>query len=285
MSDLRFTIPQQSESAIASKEETRAISKSELWLFTNFTNTPRDNRWYQITLGFVFTLEGFNRPVETQVENLLWRGSDECIMVDLTPQTKIIDRKLKKRNLNATVVDVKVTVHHKEEYHGPSTPRAQEWQDTCSSLSQRTTNTSFLVLKYFPDDEGEIVEERRKKKRSIVDVPPRPTNSSLATGCSLRELNVRLNEVLGNWIVSPTDEIDVGICAGTCDLVQSRALFSPQAMLMDRLSNMGLSTVSNYNYKVSCVAVTLTPINVLIRMEASYILFNLPIRAHTCGCR
>ena len=279
--DLHFTVPRQSTTAIGNQDESPPIYKSELWLFPNF-NSPRDERWYQVTLGFVFTLDGFNKRVEAEVPNILWRGSDECIMVDLTPQTKIIDRKLKKRDLNETLVHVRVTVHHKEEYHGSSVPRVEEWQNTCSSLSSRTTNTSFLVVKYFSDEVSRS-EDSRRKRRSVPNTPP--TNSSSAQGCSLTQLKVRLQEALGEWVASPTEPVDIGACLGECDIAHSRGLFSQRAILKDRLRNQ--SPIPNLQYRVSCMAVALDPVKVLIhdKKVQSYFLVNFPIKAKTCGCR
>ena len=278
--DLHFTVPRQSTTAIGSQDESPPIYKSELWLFPSF-NSPRDDRWYQVTLGFVFTLDGFNKRVEAEVRNILWKGSDDCIMVDLTHQTKIIDRKLKKRNLNETLVHVRVTVHHKEEYHGSATPQLKEWQNTCSSLSSRATNTSFLVVKYFSDDVNRS-EESKRKRRSVPNVP---TNSSSGQGCSLTQLKVRLQDALGDWVASPTEPVDIGACSGECDIAHSRDLFSQRAILKDRLRNQ--SPIPNQEFRVSCIALALDPVKVLIhdKKAASYFLVNFPIKAKTCGCR
>ena len=278
--DLHFTVPQQTTNAIGSQDESRPISKSELWLFPNF-NVPKNERWYEVSLGFVFTLEGFNRPVEAEVGNILWRGSDDCIMVDLTPQTKIIDRKLKRRGLNETLVHVRVTVHHREEYHGP-TPHVEEWQNTCSSLSHRTTNTSFLVVKYF-SDETEVSEDTSRSRRRVENLPQ--SNSSLPEFCSLIQFKVRLQEVFGNFITSPTEPVDIGACVGKCDISLTGELFSKRAMLKDRMRS--LPSIPKEHFTVNCVAQTVVPLNVLIHddREDSYFLVKLPIKANTCGCR
>ena len=281
--DLHFTVPRQSANGISSEDDSKPISKSELWLFPSF-DSPRDDRWYAITLGFVFTLEGFNRPVETEV-NVLWRGSDECIMVDLTGQTKIIDRKLRKRNLNETLVHVKVTVHHKEEYHG-STPQIQEWQRTCSALSQRTSNTSFLVVKYFTAKEDTSDETR--KKRSTAESSIQSNSSLPESGCSIKTYRINLREVLGDWVASPSDEVELGVCAGACNVEENKGLFSQQAILKDRLRNNDLlHNPNSYNFDVHCIALKVKQMTILIDMNKieSYVLFNLPIQAHTCGCR
>lgn len=289
--DLHFTVPRQSTDSVGGQGESPSIYKSELWLFPSF-NSPRDDRWYQLTLGFVFRLEGFNRPVEAEVSNILWRGSDQCIMVDLTPQTKIIDRKLKKRDLNETLVHVRVTVHHKEEYHGSPAPVVEEWQTTCSSLSSRTTNTSFLVVKYFSDEEASSRQRRtvlsdgsKVSSRRRRAAPDTPTNSNSTQGCSLTQLKVRLQDALGDWVTSPTDPVDVGVCSGECDIAHSRELFSQRALLKERLRNQ--LPIPDQQFRVSCIALTVDPVRVLIhdKKVESYFLVNLPIKAKTCGCR
>lgn len=303
--NLHFTVPQQSTTAIG-KEEAKPIAKSELWLFPRFDDVPQDQRWYEISLGFVFTLSGFNKPVETQVDGIRWRGADECIMVDLTTQTKIIDRKLKKRNLNETQVNVRVTVHHREEYHGPI-PTEQEWQRTCSSLSSRASNNSFLVVKYFSDerpstegrkkrqvayDRPQPIDERpsiegRKKRRVAYD-HPQPIEDSSTEGCSLVSYNVSLQEVFGPWVVSPSELVDVGACAGTCSSNNGN-LFTPRSQLKDRLSHShhSPSVIPNHVFQVNCIAIRSSAMQFLIYMEEtnSLVLVNYPIKAKACGCR
>jgi hypothetical protein len=274
---------------VGDQDKSRPIAKSELWLFPNFTETPRDERWYEITLGFVFTLQGFNRPVEAQVEDILWRGSDECIMVDLTPQAKIIDRKLRKRNLNETIVRVTVTVHHKEEYHG-SDRTVKEWQNACSTLSRRTSNSSFLVVKYFSDENSESSTESRVRRRSGEEPQP-ATNSSAPECCSVREFRVKLQDVYGDWVAAPTEPVDVGICSGVCNVEKHPEHFSPRALLKDRVRNLylesGLSPVPEHHFKLACTPLTTEPIRLLtyVPKAESYVLFMMPIKAKTCSCR
>ena len=282
---LHFTVPQHSTTGIGNQEEERPIAKSELWLFPRFTDSPQEPRWYELSLGFVFTLTGFNKPVETQVDGILWRGSDECIMIDLTTQTKIIDRKLKKRDLNETEVNVRVTVHHKEEYHGP-TPTEQVWQQTCSSLSNRASNNSFLVVKYF-SDEGPTSDGGRKKRRVAYEHPPAIEQSS-TDGCSLVPYEVNLQELFGEWVVSPSGTVDVGACAGSCNS-DNLNLFTARSTLKDRLSqpHNSPSIIPNHVFQVNCIAVRSSAIKFLINMEEtkSLVLVNYPIKAKTCGCR
>ena len=276
---LHFTIPQQSTNGIESQEVSRPISKAELWLFPDFSSQV-DDHWYKLTFGFVFTLEGFNRPVETQVDNILWRSSDECVMVDLTAQTKIIDRKLKKCNLNETFVNVWVTVHHIEEYHG-TTPEVQEWQNTCSSLSSRSSNTSFLV---FTDEENSSYGQGTK--RAVPD-DYRWTTGNETEGCSLVEYKVSLQEVFGTWVASPTELVDVGACSGRCDVNKDRDLFSPRAILKARLRNVQspVSHMPNHNFQVFCTPVTFEPLLLLIHIREanSYALVDYLVKAFDTG--
>ena len=282
--DLHFTVPQQSTSAMGNREASRPIAKAELWLFPSF-NIPQDGRWYELTLGFVITLEGFNKVREIEVGPVLWRGSDECIMVDLTRTARYIERRLKSRRLNETLVNVRVTVHHKEEVLH-RTPLEKEWQRTCSSLSPRTSNTSFLVVKYFSDKV-----DRGRRRRAVVDDQV-PTASNYSSSCSLVQYTVKLQSVFGDWVVSPKEPVDVGACFGTCNININPGDFSPRAILKERLRNLrdtaeSLLPLSSSHYEISCTEITVDPLVFLIYMEGpdSYVLLEYPVKAKNCGCR
>ena len=280
---LHFTVPQQSASAIESGVEA-PILKSELWLFPSF-DRPKDDRWYELIFRIVFTLEGFNRPFEAQIENILWRGSDECVMVDLTSQTKTIDRKLKKKNINETLVNLMVTVLDIEE-HTSSTPQEQEWQTTCSSLSHRTSNTSFLVVKYFTDEENSSDHQRTKR---TISEDHQSTSGDETGGCSPIEFKVSLQKVFGDWVASPTEPVDVGACSGRCDVTKDSHLFTPRSLLKARLRNIEVlhSPMPSHNFEVFCTPLTFESLRFLIQIEEadSYVLVRYPVKVKTCGCR
>ena len=277
---LHFTVPQLSTGANGNQETSRPIEKAELWLFPSF-NTPSSDasvRWYELTLGFVFDLDGFNKDVDAYVD-VLWRDSDECLMVDLTSATRKIARKLKNRDLNETLVTAKVTLHDKVKLSNRS-PSLEEWQHTCSYLSPRTSNTSFLVVKYITDEDDS---SSNRRKRAAATEPPS------AGCCSLIEHTVRLQEVFGDWVVSPTGLVDVGACAGICDVTINRFYFSPRALLKDRLRTLTNtdSLESGLDFEVSCAPLTFDPLILLIHVAAtdSYILMDYPVKAKSCGCR
>ena len=271
---LQFTVPQQ--------REPNAIDKAELWLFPSF-NAPLEDRWYKLSLGFVIFLEGFNNPVEAP-KNVYLRGRDECIMVDLTRETKIIARKLNKSNLNETLVTVVVGLHHKEEVL--NWRPEEEWQQTCSALSLRSSNTSFQVVKYF-SDEGKSSDSARKR-RTVVQRQV-PAVDAKPSGCSLVPFDIDLQEVYGDWIVSPTEPVNVGACSGICDINSNSKLFSSRAVLKDRLINVKdtLPYLPYHDLDVSCVPLTFDPLVFLIHVETTdyYVLVEYPIKATSCGCR
>ena len=276
---LNFVVPQ--HSASGNQDEARSIAKSELWLFPSFNTT--DKRWYQLSMGFVFRLEEFNKPVEAEISNILWRGSDDCIMVDLTTQTKIIERKLKKRQLNETVVEVTISVTHKELYHGDV--HDLDWQQMCSTLTSRTSNTSFIVVKYFSDEERVSQTTQRKRSTTVVEddrIPPRE-------GCSLIPHEVRLQDAFGAWVVSPEGPVDVGACSGFCDASTDHHLFTARALLKERLRNLSLamSPTSSHLFDISCIATEFDPLIFVAHVQErdSYVLLDLPVKAKTCACR
>lgn len=289
--ELNFTVPQKSiasdsesrsrretTGAITSEEEPRPITRSELWLFPNF-DSQREGRWYKIELGFRFKMEKFKRHMAADAI-AYWKDTDDCMMVDLTRETKNIDRKLQKKNLTETTINVIVTVHHKEEYHG-SIPAVQSGQKTCYPLSNRSSNTSFLVVKYFPDESEESSTVERKR-RDTVETPQ--TRNSSSQSCSVREFKVKLQDAFGDWVASPKESVDVGICRGECDIENNQVLFSKRAILKDRLNNL----VQRHSFEVSCTPVSLTSTTILIQeknLNSSYFLVNWPIKVHACGCR
>ena len=279
--NLHFTVPQLSTNADGNQETSRPIEKAELWLFPT-SNPSSEGQWYKLTLGFVFDLYDFNKNVESQVENVLWRDSDECMMVDLTSATKVIARKLKKRELNETDVTAEVTVRQKVKLPKSASPSVQEWQHTCSFLNARTSNTSFLVVKYISDEVDDS--GRVKKRRAAVKDKP-----STANCCSLITYEVQMQDVFGDWVVSPNGPVDVGACAGVCDVAINRFKFSPRALLKDRLRTMINPHLHapGYDFGVSCAPLTFDPLILLIHVEAqdSYVLMDFPVKAKTCGCR
>lgn len=278
--NLHFTVPQLSTGANGNQETSRPIAKAELWLFPSF-DTPSDGRvrWYELTLGFVFNLDGFNKDVETQVD-VLWRDSDDCLMVDLTSATRRIAKKLRKKELNETLVIAKVTLHDKLELPNHS-PSVEEWHHTCSYLNPRTSNTSFLVVKYISDEDDSS--SNRRKRAAVTG---ERTNAGC---CSLIEYKVQLQEVFGDWVVSPTGLVDVGACTGFCDDTVNRYDFSPRALLKGRLRTLTNtdSLTPGLNFEVLCAPLTFDPLILLIHVAAtdSYVLMDYPVKVKSCGCR
>ena len=272
---LQFTVPQQSEP--------NAIENGELWLFPSF-NTPLEDRWYKLSFGFIIRLREFDNVVETR-RVLYWRSTDECIKVNLTKHTKKIASRIKRKNLNETLVTVDVTLHHKEVVLAGR--MEEEWQRTCSALISRSSNTSFLVVKYFSDEEESQSDSARKRRTTVED--PVPSVDAKPSGCSLVPFNVNLQEVYGDWIVSPTEPVNVGACSGTCDINSNSKLFSARAIFKDRLINMKdtLPDLPSHDLDVSCVPLTLKPLVFLIHVETTdyYVLVEYPIKATSCGCR
>ena len=273
---LLFTVPQQ--------KEIKAIGKSEIWLFPSL-DTPVEEGWYKLELALVITMPDFNNPVEAD-KTVYWRSTDGCLMIDVTGQTKAIARKLSKRALNKTLVTVEVSIIHKLKLIG-NLPKEKEWQQVCATLSPRSNNNSFLVVKYYSDKEindsiRSSVEKRNLEKRSI-------DRFNTSGGCSLSPFIVDLEVIYGDWVMSPKEAVDIKACTGTCDIVDDFPLFSSRAFLKDRIRNVKetLGVPSEMNLDVSCVALTFEPLTLLIYVDDDdyYALVDFPIKATSCGCR
>ena len=295
---LQFRVPKQRSTSGNSK----LPQKAELWLFPRISNEP-NARWYEVTLGFVFKL--FNKEWEVE-KRIRWRSSDECIMVDLTSSIQRIDKRLQKRKkINETLANVSVTVHHISEFSNNNIPNEQDWQRVCrSELQNRSSNTSFLVVQYFSDSPEGSKENRKKRtvtnealphssKRDSVNVRRRKREiaelPSMEQGCSKYTHMVRLQDVFGDWVVAPTEEVDVGLCYGFCKMDSNPEAFTPRGILKNRLHNIGDkdSPVPSDHFAVKCTPLAFEPVIFLIHIEEtdSYILIDYPIKVKSCGCQ
>lgn len=304
---LTFRVPKQRSMSDSNQSDknSKLPQKAELWMFPRISNEP-NARWYEVDLGFLFNL--FNKEWEVD-ERIRWRSSDECIMVDLTPSIQRIDKRLqRRRKINETLANVTVTVHHITELTGNNIPNEQDWQKICrSELQNRSSNTSFLAVQYFSDSPEGSTENRKKRtatnealtntiKRDSVNVHRRQIAElpsmklpSMERGCTNYTHMVRLQEVFGDWVVAPTEEVDVGLCYGFCRMDLNIAAFTPRGILKNRLKNVGDkdSTVPSDHFEVKCAPLAFEPVIFLIHMEEtdSYILMDYPIKVKSCGCQ
>lgn len=298
---LQFRVPKQRSTSGSNQNDKKLPQKAELWMFPRISNEP-NARWYEVTLGFEFRL--FNKIWEVD-EHIRWRSSDECIMVDLTSSIQKIDKRLQRRKkINETLANVTVTVHHITELTSNNIPNEQDWQKICrSELQNRSSNTSFLVVQYFSDSPEGSTENRKKRtatnealtnsiKRDSVNVHRRRQIAELPSterGCTNYTHMVRLQDVFGDWVVAPTEEVDVGLCYGFCRMDLNIAAFTPRGILKNRLKNVGDkdSTVPSDHFEVKCAPLAFEPVIFLIHMEEtdSYILMDYPIKVKSCGCQ
>ena len=263
--NLHFTVPQQQDSS--------DIVKSELWLFPSL-QAALPSEWYTVRFLLTSTLPSFNRPIETLSE-VKWKSSGGCVMVDATVLTKKIARKLKNYKLNETLVYLKVQILSLTPLYNE--PKEADWQDICRSLSPRSSNGSFLVVKYYSDQVSSTTSER--KKRNALGGNDRSPEDE--RGCSLVPFNVNLTEIYGTWVVSPIGLTDIGDCAGDCDVVSNYNLFSSRALLKDRLRDHPTHDVQ----PVTCVPVAFDPLVFLIYQTDYYVLVEYHVKATKCGCR
>lgn len=278
-----------------SNQENETPEKAELWMFPR-VDEPNNLRWYELRLGFVFNVLKKEWEVE---KTIYWRNTDDCIMVDLTDHVQRINRRLqRKKRLNETLATVRVTVHHKRELL-QNIPNVLDWQQTCSSeLKNRTSNTSFIVVQYFSNS----AESNRRKRRAAI-TPSSSVNlhrsraqratevqrPSKERGCTNYTYMVNLQKVFGNWVMAPTEEVDVGICYGFCDVGMNSAAFSLRGVLKNRLRNMENreSIELSDHFEVSCTPLTFEPVILLILMEETdtLVLMDYPIKVKSCGCQ
>ena len=260
---LQFTVPRQQDSG--------DIVKSELWLFPTLEST-QDDGWYEIRLTLFAKMKYLNKEREFETnERIYWRSSDKCVMVVATDLTKKIARRLKRHGINETLIDLTLEIIMIRPLI--NAPKEAEWQQTCRALSPRSSNNSFLVIKYYSDQESTTT---GRKKRSTVPT----TTSESPSSCSLVPFRVNLTEVFGSWIISPRELVDIKDCKGTCDVVSDYKLFSPRAVLKDRLKDS-----IKYEQKVSCVPTAFEPVAFLIYQEDYYVLVEYLVSATACGCR
>lgn len=263
--NLNFTVPQQQDSS--------DIVKSELWLFPSL-QASLSSEWYTIRFLLTSTLPSFNKPIETLSE-VKWQSSGGCVMVDATRLTKKIARKLRSNQLNETLVYLKVQILSLTPLYNEHSKA--DWQQICKSLSPRSSNSSFLVVKYYSDQVSSTTSER-KKRNSLGENDRSPETES---GCSLVPFYVNLTEVYGTWVVSPIELTDIRACAGDCDVGSNYHLFSSRALLKDRLKDL-----SRYDVKpVTCVPVAFEPLVFLIYQADYYVLVEYQVKATKCGCR
>ena len=264
MVKLQFTVPQ--------KQDSSDIVKSELWLFPTL-ESKQDDGWYEIRLSLSAKMKSLNKARAFQTNELVyWRSSDKCVMVVATDLTKRIARRLKKRGINETLIDLTLEILMIRPLI--NAPKEAEWQQTCRALSPRSGNNSFLVIKYYSDKENTSTTGR--KKRSTVPT----TTSESPSCCSLVPFRVNLTEAFGSWIISPRELVDIKDCKGNCDVVSDYKLFSPRAVLKDRLKDS-----IKYKQEVSCVPTAFEPVAFLVYQENYYVLVEYLVSATACGCR
>lgn len=275
---LQFTIPKQ-------RDAESTISKAELWLFPNMQSVP-PGKLLKITLVATVTLPHANSP-RRQSFSHSWKTDEGCVPLDMTSLTKKISNYLRKRGLTESNVTVQIEVVQTQQYDLTLTDSnvglGRNYLPICQDLRARTSNTSFLVVKYFDEasrgstTNGSLSSSRYNKREA-----PSVESKSKVDNCSLTNMVVNLTEAYGQFVVAPISK-DIKDCQGNCQITNFDR-FSSHALLKERLRWMTGQDESELS--VSCVPIAFEPLELLIHQESHFLIVEFPdMIAKECGCR
>lgn len=259
--NLEFTIPKQS---------TEGFPHVELWIFPNKSLTPANKI---LDLSFlvhaIVPSAGNRRAAQPRV---LWNTNEDCVYLNLTSLSKKILRVLQKKKLNESNVRLEVEVTYVEESNEKieNSTMNMARRDLCASLSQRNTNSSFLIIKNYDESSAPFVLPQSisnaVSKRDVSEVSIANASTGVTSPkCGVVPLVVDLTEVYGNFIKAPT-VTDIKDCSGRCTLLLDRLTFTKHGEIKERLKLLpggeGLS-----DYEPCCMPVEIKPLHVLIRLK------------------
>lgn len=278
--NLEFTVPRQS---------TDGFPQVELWIFPNKSLTQPNK---VLELGFLVQahVPTASNPRSSQ-PTFLWNTNEDCVHLNLTSLSKKILKILQRKMVNESSVRLEVEIVRVREtsqtIENSNINTAQ--QDLCSSLSQRSSNESFLIIKNYNESNMHpiITQSGPNLARSERDVdevnsPPitRPINP-----CGVVPLAVNLSEVYGSFIKAPV-VTDIKDCSGRCTLLLDRLVFTKHGEIKERLKLLpGGEALSDF--EPCCMPIKFKPLHVLIRLkDNSEVIVQLPdLVVDECACQ
>lgn len=259
--ELEFTIPKQS---------TVACPDVELWIFPDRSQTPR-NRIMEIYYLARARIPQVSSSRSHQF-SVLWNTSEDCVHLNLTGLSKKISRILQRRNLNESDVSVEVEIVrmiHRNIQMESGIIEALK-RDLCSSLAQRETNSSFLIIKNYDESKTQHVftkynlpppPSKAVQKRNIAEILTVSTSGS----CSTVPFVVNLTAVYGDFIKGPI-VTDIRDCSGRCTLLHDGKRFSKHGEIKEMLKLLpGGDFLSTY--EPTCTPVQFRPLHILIELQ------------------
>ena len=279
--NLQFVIPKHSNDG-------DTFPDVELWVFPDKSQVSRDTL---LEIRYVAKADIPEASSPRMHQSLqLWDTNEDCIALNLTILSKKIYKVLQKRSLKESNVSVTIEITNVKESTRNHTADALH-HDLCTSLSQRGSNQSFLIIKNYADQsihrlfDAENLEANTssvKKREAINDIA---NNSTASDSCRVVSLIVNLTEVYGDFIKAPV-MTDIKDCSGECTSYK-RNLFSKHAEIKERLKLLpGGSQLSEF--EPSCVPLRYRPLNVHIslRNKPSYVIVQLPdLIVDKCACQ
>lgn len=283
---LLFTIPKQRDGNM--------IQKAELWIFPDMTSSLATFQ-SPVTVAMLATahLANSRRP-RTDSFTFTWKPEEGCIPIDLTQLTLKLARKISSEEQDE--VNVTITLEVLDAFvTGQSTSLVTEGGcgdllPACISLQQRTSNTPFLVIKYFTyngeskvagvEGEGEEGEQEEGASDAKRHLPGRRREAPDDGNCKLERLLVNLTDIYGDFVVRPL-QADIRDCSGTCDSSQFK-LYSSHALVKERMNYF----TGDAGLSVCCSPSEFEPLELLIYQDGYFLIVEFSdLVATKCSCR
>lgn len=279
--NILFTIPRQKGAT--------TIQNAELWLFPSqqYQATFKTGTVIEMTLFVLINLAHAKQPRREAME-VTWNTDMDCIPLSMTSLSKKISKNLRKRDLERANITVSIEVVRINSQSSQLTvPINSSYVGICNALSEKTSNTPFLVVKYYSDEPFSTYISSgsfqppgsNKQKRDIdhleVGESNRPSN------CSVVPLIVDLTEVYGSFIVKP-QRLDISDCYGSCNVLLNSDSFSHHATILERLK---LVKGGDVKREVGCVPIAYKSQDLLIYQWRYYVLVEFRDMIVTkCAC-
>lgn len=254
----------------------------ELWLFADKTNIPAN-----IIMEMRFLVKAFVKPANNLRSTqpiFLWNTNEDCVYLNLTKLSKKILRIIKV-NESKVRLEVEVVRAADSGQRIANNPMNLARQDLCASLSQRSSNKSFLIIKNYDESRTPFTTPQSRHSNAVSkrDVP---IHDVFLNPCGVVPLVVDLVEIYGNFIKAPT-VMDVKDCSGRCTLLHDRSAFTKHGEIKERLKLLpGGEALSNF--QPCCMPVRFKPLHVLIRLEGkkSEVIVQIPdLVVDKCACQ
>ena len=280
--NIMFTVPRQKDST--------TIQNAELWLFPSqqYQATFEKGTVIEMTLLVVINLAHAKQP-RREVMEVTWNTHTDCIPLSMTSLSRKISKNLQKRDLEQANITVSIEVVRVNSQASQLTiPINSSFDDICTALADKTSNTPFFVVKYYSDEPfGDYISSGspldlqppvgNNRQKKDID----PSDSSRPSNCSVVPLIVDLAEVYGPFIIKP-QRLDISDCYGSCNVLLNYESFSQHATILERLK---LVKGGDVKREVGCVPIAYKSQDLLIYQWRYYVLVEFRDMIVTeCAC-